>query len=123
MDNVIQVTDENCFAVAGELVARLRRRTFSVESVESNVVSEPEPKKVTGLRLYEEDPIPDFNPHLGYHFESGVLTIPLSPKRKLQWNMNTDKVEITFHEDGRIVIKKSLLNAIFYTLIICFDGQ
>lgn len=123
MDNSIQVTDDNCLAVAGELVSRLRGRTFSVESFETNVYPRPASKPFSGLRLYDEEPIPGFDPKLGYHFESGILTIPISPKQKLQWSMDTDKVVITFQEDGRIMIKKSLLNAIFYTLVISLDSQ
>lgn len=120
MDTSYEVTDFNCLAVAGELVSRLRNKTFSIESFETNVYPRPISKTVSGLRLYDEDPIPGFDPELGYHFESDVLTIPVSPKRKLGWNMSTDKVTIIFHEDGRITIDKSLLNAIFYTMIISF---
>ncbi|NCP47447.1 hypothetical protein GW844_03620 [bacterium] len=120
MDNSIQVTDNNCLVVASELVARLRNKTFSIESFETNIYPRPVAKVVSGLRLYDEDPIPGFDPALGYHFESDVLTILFSSKRKLEWNLSTDKVTIIFHEDGRITIEKSLLNAIFYTIVIRF---
>ena len=121
MDEVILVTDDNCISVAREIVARLQKKTFSIQSVETNIKPRPKFKKISGLRLYDDGPIPGFDPQLGYHFESGNLTIPISPKRKIQWNMITERVFVTFHEDGRITIEKSFLNAIFYSMIISVD--
>jgi len=121
LDNNIQVNYGNCGEVAKELVSRLRGRSFSIEYFESNIYPEPPPKRIPGLRLYDEDPIPGFDASLGYHLEADILTILVSPKRKLEWNLNIEEVSVTFCENGRIMIEKTLLNAVFYIMVLSFD--
>ena len=119
-ERTVEVDYENCRQIAGDLVFRLKGRTFSVSSSRTNISPRPAPKTISGLRLYDESRIPDFDPMIGYHFDNGILTIPLSPRRKLQWDVKIEKVFVTFHEDGNITIEKSLFHGFSSSLIIRF---
>ena len=119
-ESTVEVNYENCRRIAGDLVFRLKGRTFSVSSSRTNISPRPAPKTISGLRLYDEGPIPDFDPSIGYHFDNGVLTIPMSPHQKLQLDVKIENIFVTFHEDGSITIEKSPFRGLSSSIIIRF---
>jgi len=94
----IIVTKENCEAVAGELVEKLFNKPLRVVSFFRGKGFSGEPKAIPAvLKLLS-----------GFTFENGRLAIPLKPIRRITWDLNKEKVSITYLDEGLIIIERDL---------------
>lgn len=120
MENQILVDYENCREVAEAIVAVLKGKTFSVVSVYTNKLPKPESKVIRGLRLYDdlENPIPEFDPQIGYRLDDGLLSIPLSPRRMLKWDLKTEKVTVVLNDDGYLTIEREMPHGLLIRIAI-----
>lgn len=113
----VRVDVENTVEVATEIVRLLKGKSFSVASFFSNIYPAPLPKVLPDVRLYDGPPIPGFDPEVGFVYENGMVTIPMSPRRKLFWDLWNEEVVVVF-EDGYFFIQRHLPNGVLCRLVI-----
>ncbi len=123
MDSIVYPVDwNNCDEVARVLVRVMCGVSFS-----ATLVVDGTPLGtglvIRNLSLWSQGSFPGFNQALGYIFENGRLAIPLYPMKKIFWDLNTEKVEVTIFSRGSgfINIKKTRGNQILPTMMIVFD--
>lgn len=109
MDETIKVDSANCEEVAQRLVALLKDKTFSITSLYSNIPPRREiPKVITGLSLYK-GPFPGIDlSGNGYRYKDGRLTILLSPRRTIFWDVEVEIVTVIFLENESVILERSL---------------
>ncbi|HCQ30970.1 TPA: hypothetical protein DIU27_01110 [Candidatus Collierbacteria bacterium] len=94
----IIVTMENCEEVAAELVEELFDKPLRVVSFFRGKGLNSEPKAIPAVvKLLS-----------GFTFENGRLIIPLKPIRRITWDLNNEKVSITYLDDGMVIIERAL---------------
>lgn len=98
MDEVVQVTKDNCEQVAQRVVSGLIGRVFSVVTFYK---SQDNRKEAPGL-------LSNFCLSGGYFLVDNAVTIKLYPRRKIFWDLNVEQVTVIFFEDGCIEIDRVL---------------
>ncbi|OGD81082.1 MAG: hypothetical protein A2320_05285 [Pseudomonadales bacterium GWC2_63_15] len=89
---------DNCEAVATELVEELFDKPLRVVSFFRGKGLSAEPKAIPAVvKLLS-----------GFTFDNGRLVIPLKPIRNITWDLNKEKVTITYLDDGMVVIERDL---------------
>jgi hypothetical protein len=106
----IRVTQENCEQIAQELVERLFDKDLTMVSSFVGIAGSEDPKIISGVKLLS-----------GFTLEEGRLRIPLKPRRNIFWDVAKEKVFVTFHDNGVILIERDLGDSkkIYRTIVGC----
>lgn len=110
MDDVVTVDKGNCDQIAQKIVNILSGRKFAIVSFYNNVPERHETPTILDERYL----------CCGYRNIDGCVTIKLFPSRKIFWDLDDEKVTVSFVEDENIIIERVLPNGrtIFRAIVV-----
>lgn len=91
---------DNCEPIAKKIVDLLKDRVFKIITAYYDGDKKTPPKILDNLTIRD-----------GYRFVDGCVIIYLVPRRRISWDLATEKVSVTFWENGDITIQRDLSNS------------
>ena len=95
----IVITYENCEMVAKDLVENLFGKRLMIASY---VAPNTRPMDLD-IRV-----LPEVKIVAGFTLDKGRLSIPLTPRRSISWDLSKEKVRLTYRDDGSILLERDL---------------